>query len=295
MRAYGVTFLADIFAGIALLSSAPCATPDDVMRAAGYDVDQATSSTPEWELRGEGMRPCYEITYNFPGQTMFLRVDPQTSETMEISGQYGRGSNPSSGTATLTHAWATTVLLRLNPYKIVHGSIHMAEPTITYYPDTCKYVIRFPRTDAAGHRFLDNAAGFDFDPATSRVTGLLVSVSLPEPPVTTGTMISPEQATSIVLQGLMTRRASIFQRVPDKMTFDYIPESITIGVEERNNFFGGGTSGTAVVYRILRFESRLAEQSYKGFYEKVKATAYVAVFTGELVAGYYTKMYTFRE
>jgi hypothetical protein len=167
----------------------------------------------------------------------------------------------------------------------------MGEPTIHYDPDYCDYVVRFPRLDAAGHSFEYNAAAFDFDHGTSKVTGLDLDVFQPEPSMTTGTMISQEQATTTALQWLIANRSIIFERVPDKMTFDYAPEATIVRVVERNGFFGGATSGTTVAYKILRFESRLTDPSYTGRYERVKVLACVDVFSGALVAGDLTKMF----
>jgi len=261
------------------------------MRAAGWDVDHGTSMPAKWELRGKDRHPCYEIIYSFPGQTMFLRVDPSTSETVQITGQSGRGPSPTSDTAQLTSDWALQKLLSLNPYKIGRGVVHMGNPTIRYYPNDCQYVITFPRTDAAGHEFEATAAGFDYDHGAARVTGLVLGVDLPEPSVTTGTMLSEQQATSIALQFLLANKSRAFKLVPEKMTFVYVPESTMLRVVERDGYFGGPTTGTAVAYKILRFESRLTDPSYTGRYEKETVLVCVDVFSGALVAGGMTKMF----
>jgi len=266
-------------------------TPDDVMRAAGFDVDQATSETPRWEVRQSLDRPVYEIMYEFPGETMFLSVDPATSETIDIQGQPGRGLNPTSDTTTLTPQWASAKLLSLNPYKISRGLIHIGEPAIWYDPENAKYKILFPRLDAVGHQFESAAAFLHFDHATSRVTHLKLGVYLPEPTVTTRTLISREQAASIALQFLLAHKSSLFQRVPDKMTFDYIPRSIAIRVVERNHYFGDATTGTSVAYGAFVFESRLTDPSYTGRYEKMTVLVWVDVFSGTLVAGSMGKMF----
>jgi hypothetical protein len=271
---------------VACALNALSATPDDVMRAAGYDVDHGIRSTPRWDMRYSINHPVYEIMYEFPGQTMFLSVDPTTSETIDIQGQPGRGSNPTSNTISLTPQWAQAKLLSLNPYKIARGLVHMGEPVISYDTESAKYEVLFHRLDGSGHQFDEGAAFFDFDHATSRVTHLHLGVYLPEPAVTTGTMISQEQGTTTALQWLIANRSKVFEHVPDKMTFDYIPESTTVRVVKRDV-----TSDTVVAYKILRFESRLTDPSYTGRYEKVKVLCCVDVFSGAVVAGNLTKMF----
>jgi hypothetical protein len=229
--------------------------------------------------------PVYEIMYEFPGQTMLLSVDPTTSETIEIQGEPGRGPNPTSDTVTLTPQWAQARLLSLNPYKIARSLIHMAEPTVTYDSRTAKYDVVFRRLDVSGHQFENAAAFFDFDHATSKITHLHLGVYLPEPAVTTGTMISQEQATTTALQWLIANRSKFFKYVPDKMTFDYVPESTVVRVVKKDL-----TTETAVAYKILRFESRLTDPSYTGRCEKLTVLVCVDAFSGAVVAGDYTKI-----
>lgn len=261
--------------------------PDDAMHAAGWDMDHAKRETPRWEKDSITGRAIYEIMYLFPKQGVFLKLDAETSETIGISGEPGRGPHPTSDTITLTPEWARAKLLSLNPYKIARGLIRMSDPVITYDARTAKYEVLFQRLDASGHQFEEGAAFFDFDPATSRITSLNLGVYLPEPAVTTGTMISPEQATSIALQSLLAHRSTMLEFVPDRMTFVHVPESTTVRVVERNI---GPTTGTAVAYKISRFESRLTDPSYTGIYEAMKLWVSVDVFSGEVVAGDLSKM-----
>jgi len=253
------------------------------MRSAGFDADHATSETPRLKTDWESNRPVYEVLYEFPDKVMFLYVDAETSETTEISGEPGRGPSPTSDTATLTREWAEAKLLSLNPYKIARGLIRMGAPVISYDEHSAKYEIRVPRLDAAGHAFEEAAAFFDYDHAKSRVTFLSLGVHLPEPSVTTGTMISEEEATSIALQRLLANRTVFFEHVPEKMAIEHVPRSTSVTVVERNK---GVTTGTAVAYKIDEFKSRLTDPSYTGPYEKGAWIIYVDVFSGEVVAGH---------
>lgn len=263
-------------------------TPDDVMRAAGFDVDNATSATPQWKMKYSINQPVYQIIYEFPGETMFLEVDTETSESIEISGQPGRGPNPTSDTITLTPEWARATLLSLNPYKIARGLIRMGEPTISYDAHSAKYEVLFPRLDASGNEFESAAAFFDFDHATSSVTFLDLGVYAEEPEVTTGTLISQAQATSIALQWLMDRRSSMFKFVPEKMTWDYVPESNEVRVVERNV---GPSTGTVVAWKIRHFKSRMTDPTYTGPYHISTILLCVDAFNGDIVAGDVSRMY----
>lgn len=280
------------------------ATPDDVMRAAGYDVDNATSTTPKWEIMVVYDRPCYRITYYFGRDVVFLKVDPATSETLGVFARVGRGPNPTSPTANLTAEWAKQMLMQMNTFKVVRKEAFLADPVISYEPNSAEYLVSFPRTDTEGHVFLASRVGFHFDHGTSLVTSFAAaSLDLPEPSVTTGTMVSEQQARSLALEGLNARKSVIFRRVPEKMQFSPATEPIRVRVVQRDNMFSPElteiedmeyTTGTAVVY-IIHFDSEMADPSYQGDYDYVKVKVHVDVFSGELVGGEYAKEVILRD
>ena len=283
--------------GVAMAASQYWMPPDQVMRAAGYDVDHSTSKPAKWES-GARRASYYEISYYFGRSVVFLNLDPATSQTFEIDGAVGRSSKPTSATGNLTTEWARHMLVRLNVYKVPQGAVFLGTPIISYYTDTADYSISVPRADRNGHVFHDDGIGFSFDPGTSQVTSLWAELDSPEPQVTTGTMISEAEATSRAISGLNSRKSVFFRYVPDKMAFRSILEPLRVLVVRKDNMFDPAlkdiddkerTSGTAVAYVLKYFESQMTDPSYTGTYEYVKVIVYVDVFSGELVGGDYAK------
>lgn len=271
--------------------------PDNVMQAAGYDVDQATSGTPKWEMMIVAKRPCYRIPYFFGRNVVSLKLDPATSETLSIFSRPGRGPTPTSPTANLTPEWARQMLVQMNVYKAARDEVMLGAPSIDYDPSLAEYIVSFPRTDAEGHIFAGDGVGFWFDHGTSQVTSLSLGFSLPDPAVTTGTMISEQEATSLALSGLNSRKSVLFGHVPEKMGFTAASKPIKVFVMQRNNMFSPDlaeieeieeTTGTAVVY-VVHFVSTLADPSYTGDIEYVEVEVYVDVSSGELIGGDYAK------
>jgi len=267
--------------------------PDNIIRAAGYDLDGATSEPLKWKsLASE--QSYYETWYRLRnGLSISLKLDPATSQTTGLSAGLGRGSQPTSDTANLTEAWARGMLLGLNVYKVAQGEVHLGSPRITYDPEGARYEIQFPRTDGHGHVFPFNLVRFYFDHGTSCVTSLMTCFDWPEPSVTTGTMISEDQATSIAQAAVNRRKAIFFRYVPDKMVFDRTANPIEIFVEHRDNMWSPEVSrvedtrktiGTAVSYCVI-FRSRLTDPTYTGKYDRVGVIVFVDAFSGELVGG----------
>jgi len=270
--------------------------PDQIMRAAGYDIDHATSKPAKWD--DSGGRPRYCVTYFFGRSVVYLGFDPQTSQTVEISGAVGRSTKPTSPTGSLTSEWARQMLVRMNVLKVRQGAVFVGVPEISYHANWAEYSIFIPRTDGQGHRFEDDGVGFWFDQGTSCVTSLWADLDLPEPAVTTGTMISEAEATSRAISGLNSRKSVFFRYVPDKMAFRPVLEPLRVLVVRKDNMFDPAlkdiddkerTSGTAVAYVLKYFESQMTDPSYTGTYEYVKVIVYVDVFSGELVGGDYAK------
>jgi hypothetical protein len=285
-----------IFAWVVLpcAVNALCATPDDAMRAAGYDLDGATSEPPRRDDLFS--RHCYETFYRLrSGLVVSLKLDAETSQTVDLTGRIGRGPRPTSDTATLTAEWARQVLLRMNVHQVPQGQVHLGAPTIEYSRLAAAYEILFPRTDAHGHVFAQGCVRFCFDHGTSRVTSLMASFDWPEPSVTTGTMISEDQATSIALAAVNSHKSLFFQYVPEKMAFDRTTDTVAIFVQHRNNMWSPyllrlqdleKTNGTAVCY-CVRFRSRKADPTYTGIYERITVLVFVDAFSGELAGGDY--------
>jgi len=277
------------------LSAALATRPGEAIRNAGYDVDSATSWPARRVSYGLDDQAALKIDYAFGDFTVSLFLDPDTSETIRLFESYGRGPHPTGDTASLSSEWASTTLMLMNPYRIARGLVRLGEPSIEYLPSSAKYLISFQRLDSGGHVFEDPAAVFQFDAGTSRVTSLHVYAFLPEPSVTTGTLLTELQATSAALSGLMANRGRVFEHVPEKMDFVYEPSGIVLGVVGRNDFFGGGASGTAVAYRVSKFRSRLTDPAYRGVYEEATVVVDVDAFDGSLVGGYASIMVLFNE
>jgi hypothetical protein len=271
--------------------------PDDILKAAGYDVNRATSEPAKRRQRGED-RPYYLVRYIFGRQdVVLLELDAQTSQTVDLTGEVGRSTNPTSPTGTLTPQWARQMLNRMNVYKVPQGQVRLGEPTINYLSEFAEYHISFPRTDVHGRPFTHEGVVFTFDPGTSKVTVLAAHLDLPEPAVTTGTMITEDRATSLALAGLNSHKPMLFRHVPEKMGFARAEKPTVIRVVEKDNTWSPGmtdideaeeTGQTAVAY-LIHFRSVLQDPNYTVPYDRLSITVYVDAFTGELVGADYFK------
>lgn len=264
--------------------------PDKILRAAGYVPATAKRFKPERDTDLDD-RDVWEFRYEFKGRTVTLSLDSKTSQLVEIDAYPFKGSTTTGTVANLTPEWARQKLLDLNVWQVRQETFHTAGPIIEFDPWSLDYSVIFPRTDAHGHlfggyQFRSNAASFSFDVATSRVLDLQTGPDLPEPAVTTGTMISRDEATSIALQWHLDHLPGYFKHAPEKMTFDYAPEPTVVRVVESEL-----TTGTVVAYVIGKFKSRLTDPSYEGRYPRITTVTHVDAFTGEIVGGHIWRMW----
>lgn len=279
------------------------ASPETVMQAAGYDLEGATSEPLKWRESGFG-DSYYETFYRLAsGLMVSLELDPQTSQTLEITGSLSRGPNPTSDTATLTEEWARQMLVAMNVHKVPQGEVYLRTPSIKYDAEDAQYHVLFPRRDAHGHPFTEGCVRFSFDHGTSRVTTLSASFEWPEPAVTTGTMISEEDAETTAEATVNARKSIFFKYVPEKMAFDRTADPVEIYVVHKDNMWDPEltrvekvqkTMGTAVTYCVI-FRSRLTDPTYTSIYERVTVLVFVDAFSGEPVASGYGKTYILPE
>jgi len=230
---------------------------------------------------------------------VMLALDAESSQTVQIVGTLGRGPNPTSDTANLTEAWARAKLNAMNVHRVPQENVHLASPTIQYNSDSAQYRITLARTDAYGRPFARNGVIFWFDHGRSWVTSLAADLDWPEPAVTTGTVVSVEQARANALAALNARKNLLFRLVPDKRQFFPKEDPVRTLVVMKTNLWDPGLTSledevdlgeTAAVYAIP-FGSVMTDPNYQGSYDLFSITVYVDIFSGQPVGADWRRVF----